>query len=351
MRVLYHFPHYKTTIYGYRTIVNGFKNAFEDMGHEFVIYTADDNLKDLLYKFQPNIFMTQTHPLYRRYLDLKLLKIYRNKGLKVFAKIDFWKTTLSKTRLNEAKGLGEDKKLISLIKNGEMADYFYHVVEQGDPRMDGFEKETGYKFHTIPLAADKIVLENSRISRRFQTDISFIGTNLPDKKEYFKQNIFPLLDKYKYNFYGQDWTFQDKALGFIQRGGQYFNIPYLRSIQKPKLSLNDEGNIYASSTISINVHEEYQRRFGGDCNERTFKIPMARGFEITDNVACIRKYFKVGQDIIVADNKDDWKEKIEYFMKNKENRIKIIESGRKKVLSDHTYHNRVNVILEIITKS
>ena len=134
-------------------------------------------------------------------------------------------------------------------------------------------------------------------------------------------------------------------MGWVQRGGQYFNIPYIRSLQKPKLSFNEEGDIYASSTISINIHEDYQRKFGGDCNERTFKIPVSGGFEITDDVACIRKYFIEGKEIIIAKNRNDWFEKIDYYIKNTDKRLPVIEAGRKRVLKEHTYHNRVNQML------
>lgn len=348
MRILYHFPHYKSTIYAYRTIVHGFKNAFEDLGHEFRIYSADDHLEELLSSFNPDLFMTQTHPFYRRFLNLKLVNKFRKRGMKMFTKIDFWNTSFSGRRINEAKGLSQDLKTQRLIKEGLIGDYFYHVVEQGDHRMDGFEEAMGIKFYTIPLAADKILLEKSLFLKKFLADISFVGTNLPEKRKYFEENIFPLIDKYNVRFYGQDWKFEDKMLGWIQRGGQYFNLPIIRSIQKPKLLISEEGNIYASTKISINIHEEYQRKYGGDCNERTFKIPLAGGFEIVDDVACIKKYFKEGEEIIISDNARDWADKVDYYMRHSEERKKIIENGKKRVLRDHTYHNRVNKILDII---
>ena len=350
MKVLYHFPHYNTTIYAYRTIVNGFMHAFMEMGHEFKVYTSDDNLKEQLSNFNPDIFLTQSHHFYQRYLDLNLLKRYRDNGMVMFTKIDFWNNTISVKRVNEAKNLKDDKETIRLIKKGLLGDYFYHVVEQNDPRMDGFERETGQKFFTIPLAADKTVLLKSKYVDKYKSDISFIGTNLPEKRQYFGEYVFPLGKKYKLKLYGQDWTEKDKILGWVQRGGQYFNIPFIRSAQKPKLSLEDEGNIYASSSVSINVHEDYQRKFGGDCNERTFKIPMAGGFEITDDVLCIRKYFKDGEEIIIAKDKKDWFEKIDYYIKNPKKREEIIRKGKERVLREHTYNNRVALILKIAGK-
>lgn len=223
---------------------------------------------------------------------------------------------------------------------------FFNPFEQGDPRMEGFEKATGYKHTTILLAADKTILY-PEFNERFTADISYIGTYLPEKRKFIEDYVYPLRDQYIVRLYGQDWTGKDRVLGMVQKGGQYFNLPVLRSIQKPKLELEDERRIYNSSTISINIHEEYQKRFGGDCNERTFKIPLAGGFEISDDVACIRKYFKDGKEIVIAGNKKQWFEKIKYYIKHPEKRLPIIQAGRKKVLAEHTYHNRVDQILNI----
>jgi hypothetical protein len=348
MKILYHIPHINV-VNAQRTIYNGFRNSFIDLGHDFYPYTSEDNLESILEKIKPDIFFTTTHFYYKKYLDFKVLKKYRDRGMKVFAKIDFWNSPINKDRINEAKSMKDDSSTVKLIRDGLYADYFYHVVEQGDARMNGFKENTGYDYYTIPLAADKITLQDN-IQEKFKADISFIGTYLAQKRDFFDQYVFPLKNKYNLRLYGQDWTKLDRALGFTQKVGQYFNIPFVKSIRKPKLKLEDEGSIYASSTISINVHEDYQRKFGGDCNERTFKIPFCNGFEITDDVACIHKYFKVGEEIVVAENKQDWFDKIHYYIKNPDKRLEIMAKGKARVEKEHTYHNRVEQIIEIYNK-
>lgn len=343
MKIIYHMPSLDS-IYAQRTIYWGFKHAFEDLGHAFVTFTANDNLEQILKQENPDIFITSSHFYYQKYLDFKILKSYRDKGMKLITKIDFWDSPLK--RMNEAKSLKDDIPTIKLIKAGLLGDAFFHVVEQEDKRMSGFEKGTGYIFHTIPLAADKTVLKNI-FDEKFVSDIAYLGTNLPDKREFFEERVYPLGKKYKLKIYGQDWTTFDRSLGMIQRVGQYFNIPYLRSLQKPKLGLDDEARIYSSAQISINVHEEYQRVYGGDCNERTFKIPLCGGFEVSDDVACIKKYFKENKEIVIAKDRKDWFEKIDYYLSNPEEKSRIVIAGQKKVLEDHTYHNRVQQMTSI----
>jgi len=345
MIIIYHIPSLNT-IYAGRTIYAGYKNAFEDLGHEFHPLTSIENQSVLFDRVQPDIFITSLNPYNLKFIDFKVLTRHKKRGLKVFLNMPFWKSPISRLRLNETPSLADNLEYIKLIKSDSLGDIFYNVCEPDDPRMDGFEKATGRKHHTILLAADKM-LHYPEQAEQFKADISYIGTYLPQKRSFVREQVLPLKKIYVLKLYGQDWTTLDRTKGFVQKLGQYFNIPILRSLQKPKLGLDDERRIYSSSIISINIHEDYQKKFGGDCNERTFKIPICGGFEITDDVSCIRKYFKEGEEIIIAKDKDDWFDKIGYYIKHPEKRLPIIDAGRKKVLEEHTYHNRVKQIIGI----
>lgn len=345
MKILYHYPSLDS-IYAHRTIFNGLKNAFQNLGHEFETLTSSDNFETKLSQFQPELFITSSHFWYRKYLDYEVLRSYRQKGLFVLTKIDFWKSPISAFRVNEARSMINDEKVKGLILDGLLGDAYFHVVEQDDMRMEGFSDTLGVNYHTIPWAADEYVLSNSFV-QKFESDISYVGTNLPEKRKFFNEYVRPLANHYRLSIYGQDWTGMDRALGLAQKFGQYFNIKPLSKLQKPKLELCDEGAIYRSSTVSLNVHEEYQRKYGGDCNERTFKIPLSGGFQIVDNVACIGKYFKLGTEIIVGENASDWLEKVHYFIKNPDARMDIIRAGRERVLSEHTYRHRALQMLKI----
>lgn len=348
MKVAYHQPSLDT-IYAQRTVYNGFKHAFTDLGHVFLPFTANDNLETFLDQHQPDIFLTSSHFYYRKFLDFQLLKKYRAKGMTLVTKIDFWNSPMAKFRINEASSMKNDRVLLDLLQDNLLGDFFYHVVEQDDPRMSGFQETTGATFFTLPLAADATVIQ-PRFDKQFATQISYVGTNLPQKKAYFDELLFPLQEMYDVRLYGQDWTATSKALGWIQRVGQYFNLPFLRSLQKPKLQLTDESSIYTSSLISVNIHEDYQRFYGGDCNERSFKIPLAGGFEVVDDVACLARYFNVGEEIVVASDTQDWFEKIEYYVRHPEEREKIIKKGQARVRHEHTYHHRVKTLLKEIGK-
>ncbi len=343
MNILYQIP-FPHAIYAGRTIYMGFKHAFEDLGHTFRPLTANDRAEQVFAEFQPDLCITGLTSYALRYLNPELLRREKRRGMKVFVNIPFWRSPLSKLRFNESRGLAKNPNYLRLIRSGDYGDMYYNVCEADDPRMEGFTAGTGYPHHTVLLAADKL-LHFPEYDPRFAADLCYVGTYLPEKQSFFRTQVFPLRKRYSLRLYGQDWTLIDRWKGFAQKVGQYFNIPGLRSLQRPKLALEDERRIYSSTTISLNVHEEYQKQFGGDCNERTFKIPACGGFEITDDVACIRRYFRAGEEMVIARNRDDWFEKIAYYLKNPDKRLPIIEAGRKKVLEHHTYHNRVQQLL------
>lgn len=346
VKILYHIP-YLNTRYGHRTIFNGYMHAFRELGHNFEPVTADDDFRQKISSFNPDIFFFNLSRYTTKFMDLDWFKKYKKEhnNLKVFVWIPFWNSPLSKLRINETPSLSQMPDMLEIV-NSRLCDFCYSQMDENDPRMDGFEKETGYKYHSIPLAADTFYM-NSTFDNRFKADISFIGTLLPEKKEFIEKNVLSLKRQYDLKLYGQDWTFPEKMMSFSKKVGQFFNIPVLKNIQKPSLSLEDEASIYKSSVISINVHEDYQKKFGKDCNERTFKIPLYGGFEITDDVAVIKKYFKEGEEIIIAKDSKDWFEKIHYYTKYPEKRIKIMEAGKARVLKDHTYINRAKRFIDL----
>jgi len=347
MKVLYHSPTLHS-IYAQRTILQGYRNAFLDMGHDFEILTADQNANHTFENFRPDLFITSSFSWYRKYLNFQDLRKFRQEGMFTLVKVDFWNSPMSSLRINEAPSLKNDKEFINLAQHDLYGDAYFHVVEQDDARMDGFSKSIGRSYHSIPLAADRISLIPS-FDERFLSDLAYVGTNLPDKRAFFKENVFPLADKWKLKIYGQDWTKGDYLLGWVQRAGQYFNIPGLRSLRKPKLAFSDEAKIYRSVGVSINVHEAYQREFGGDCNERTFKIPFCGGFEVVDAVKCIRKYFPGDGEIVIAENDREWSDLINYYLENPGKREVIIQAGRKRVLGEHTYHHRAQQMINIMS--
>lgn len=350
MRIAYHMPA-TTTVYAHRTIYHGFRRAFEDLGHDFLTFTAGMDSRRWFRDNAPDLFVTNVHVFYRKQLDLPDLRAYRERsGMHMLTKVDFWNPLAASLRRNESQSMRDDRDLCEDMRVGLLGDSFFHVLEPGDGRMDGFEPAIGRPLHTIPLAADRFAMEGSAFDPTFEAVASYIGTNSPAKRRAVEGLVLPLRSR-GLRLYGQDWRRVDRVRGHLQRVGQYFNLPGLRTLQRPALRLEDEGTIYASSLVSVNVHEWHQVEYGGDCNERTFKIPLAGGFQLVDQVACIARYLEPDKEVVIARDPDDWFDKFDFYVGNPDARLPIIEAGKRRVLAEHTYHERAQRMLRIMGAS
>jgi len=344
LKVLYQIPSLET-VYAGRFIYEGYKDAFTNLGHQFQPLTSKDNSTTVFKNYKPDIFITGLGSYGLKFLDLELIKRCRLQGLIMFTQIPAWKKINNQF---ESGNLQSNQKFISLIKSGIVGDIFFGWFEQDEAVMDGFKRTTGQKFYTILLAANKKKYFPD-YSEKYKSDIAYVGNNLPDKRKFFQKHLFPLRKKYDLKIYGNDWNFDSKIKGYAQKAGQYFNIDFLKGIRDVALPEEDEKKVYSSSTISLNIHEEHQRRLGCDFNERTFKIIASGGFEICDNVRSLRKYF-TEKELVIGENTKDWFDKIDYYIKNPEKRLPIIKAGKKKVLAKHTYHNRAEQFIDLYQK-
>jgi spore maturation protein CgeB len=340
MKVLYQLPSLET-VYAARFIYEGYKDAFEDLGHEFRPLTSKDDTEEVLSSYRPDILISSLNFYNLRFLDLEAVRRHRDRGLVFFNQVRPWKAQANQPG---ASGLGDRADLVKLIRTGMAGDVFFHYLEQDDPVMDGFEKGTGYPFHTLLLAANRKKFRHDP-DPRFAADVSFVGSFLPDKREFLRRHVLPLRGKYDLKLYGSDWTLGDRALGLVQKAGQFLNIEPLKHIRGLKLGLEDERKVYSTSLVSLNAHEDHQRRDGGDFNERTLKILASGGFEICDNVRILRKYF-TEDELVIATDTADWFEKIDFYVRNPERRAPHVAAGQAKVLAHHTYHNRVAFFVE-----
>jgi hypothetical protein len=341
MKIAYFIPTV-TTVYAARFIYDGYKEAFVDLGYTFKTITADDDLEEVLAEYEPDIGIISLNNYTEKVFNFKVLQKFRDKGMVLFTQIANW---LPMNKVMGGTGLINNQNHVELIKNGMAGDIFFHWMEQDEPLMDGFEKTTGYGFETILVAANDKQYFN-QYDDKYHFDINYVGSYLGDKKEFIKEHLLPLKKKYNVSINGSDWTKTDKLMGYIQKFAQYYKIKALQNIRDIKINIEQERKLYSSSTISLNIHNKDQRRLGTDFNERTLKIIACGGFEICDNIEMLRRYFKEDELVMAKDTKD-WFEKIDFYIKNPDKRISIIDAGKKVVLKNHTYRNRVKQIISL----
>ena len=61
----------------------------------------------------------------------------------------------------------------------------------------------------------------------------------------------------------------------------------------------------------------------------------------------MRDYFVDGEEIVIATSRDDWFDKIDYYLEHPDEARMIGEAGRRRALSDHTYEHRARQLLDL----
>lgn len=320
-----------------RWIIQGYRDAFSDLGHEF--FTTESERYPLEHKLQevkPDIFIAPVADMACKHRgSLAVLRDLHVTGTRFLFFIDTY--------------FQGDLGFIRRLEGSRLADFYfgYYAPEI----MAEFERTVGRKYHQIPLAANNKLHFPVKPDPQYEADISFVGNRLSAKKAIFKKLLFPLFRKYRVRVYGPGWTWKDNVLRLLSgmgRKSRFFGLADWANEKRITVLPEDERKVYSSSKICLNIHEYYpdgaSKNFS---NEREFKVPACGGFQVTDLIIGIERFFVPGEEIVVAKDPGDWFKKINFYMKNDSERKRIKENGTKRALQDHTYLQRAATILKL----
>ena len=83
---------------------------------------------------------------------------------------------------------------------------------------------------------------------------------------------------------------------------------------------------------------------------RNFEVPGCGSFILTSYAPHLENYYEIGKEVVCFDDLKDLKEKINYYLKNEEEREKIALAGYLRTINEHTYERRFSEILKQIFK-
>lgn len=165
-----------------------------------------------------------------------------------------------------------------------------------------------------------------------QPEIVFLGSNYPS-------NHFPLTNlRYemvarlqgefgnRFGFYGGGWD-----------GAENGNIT----------DYNEEGKLYRSCKIAINLSHFAYKRYSSD---RMFRILGSGAFCLTHHFPEIETDFKVGEELVVWDDLNDLVNKIHYYLANDRERARIALNGCFNARTKFTWHHFAQNLQEIANK-
>ncbi len=254
------------------------------------------------------------------------------------------------------------------------------------------------KVEYVPLACDPSLFSNSR-SLGPQTSLGFVGTAMVDEfagkiKEKFlwSQSYSPLVELLSDQIIAtKDVLFSDPlekaaaSLGIRLKFSDEKNMTWLisyithfasmkkrKSLLQPLMALGLEtfgdpdgwkallGNsvkthnnidyrhnissVYNSIAVNINITS---CQMPSAVNQRVFDIPMAHGFVLSDKQSDLLELFDMNE-IAFFENQTELVDMAAFYLSHEVQRNAITNSARKRILSDHTYVNRVKKILSLL---
>ncbi len=131
---------------------------------------------------------------------------------------------------------------------------------------------------------------------------------------------------------------------------------WLRCLDKRKVDYNfisalsyysQLPQFYCHSIINFNATSQQMKNA---INQRIFDVPATGSFVLTDWRSQMDNLMESGKEIISYKDKEEIPELVSYYLKNEGARKKIIEAGRKRVESEHTWEVRIKTIVETVKK-
>lgn len=100
--------------------------------------------------------------------------------------------------------------------------------------------------------------------------------------------------------------------------------------------------MFRQSRINLNIS---RRGIKSGIPLRAFDIMGSRGFLLSNFQADFLDFFVPGEDFVYYESKEDFLEKVDYYLTHEDERQRIAENGYHKVAAGHTYRHRVREIL------
>lgn len=110
----------------------------------------------------------------------------------------------------------------------------------------------------------------------------------------------------------------------------------------------DMYNIYYNSSIALNHHINIAGRFAN--NMRLYEVTGVGTLLLTDYKDNLHTLFELGKEVVAYSSVEECVELITYYLTHEDERKSIAMAGQQRTLREHTYHQRMEELVEIVRK-
>lgn len=199
----------------------------------------------------------------------------------------------------------------------------------GDPKSEAKFRKLGINHHWLPAGVYKKETKKGTYQKKFDSDIAFIGT---------VWNYHP------------EWPYRAKLVDYLQNT---YGLRFRHYGQKgrPGVRNQDLNDLFASTKIIIGdslcphfTHENYW-------SDRIYETTGRGGFIIHPMIKGLGTQFDIPAELVVYQYNEfeQLKGIIDFYLNNPEIREFVRVKAMKRTRKDHTYHNRMEELLNVVT--
>jgi spore maturation protein CgeB len=154
--------------------------------------------------------------------------------------------------------------------------------------------------------------------------------------------------RYDVSFVGSMYGYRAEWIAALRAGGIAVSC-FGHGTENGVVSATEIPEIFRASRISLNFSGSGQgagRREQRQIKARTFEVPGAGGFLLTEAAPELERYFAIGSEIVTFASPGELVERARYYLANPDERDAIARAGHARAIAEHTYEQRISQILE-----
>ncbi len=191
------------------------------------------------------------------------------------------------------------------------------------------------KTYWLPFACEPDIHKPADVHReekkKWESDVSFIGSYYPNRA----QALEKLID-FDLKVWGPGWNKLAK------------DSPLKKRAEDTQLKPEEWVKVFSSSPINIVIHFQDGETLCYQAAPRVYEALACRSFLLVDNQKDVRSLFQDGKHLVIFKDTEDLRKKITYYLKQPEERKKIVSQGYEETVNKHTYLHRLKEMFSVI---
>jgi len=231
----------------------------------------------------------------------------------------------------------EDHRLFPYWKDVVAAYDYFFAIQEGDFLREAAAASPGWVGY-LPCAADPAIHRPLALTAEERAEwgapVSFVGAGYRNRRIAFRSLL-----ELGLRIWGTEWEGAGQLEAAVQKGGA-------------RIATADAVRIFNATDVNLNLHSSTYvdgvDPRGDFVNPRTFEIAAAEAFQLVDERACLPALFAVGEEMATFRDARELPERTRWWLAHPEERAAHARAARARVLAEHTYHRRMEALLETI---